>query len=465
MDERKAMASIVFACVSPHPPIIVHEIGLGRERGTQKTIDALEQVAREMAQHQPETAILISPHGPAQPDAFAILVGPRADGSLAAWDAPQVTFAFENDVEAASLIREEAQRAGVSLEPLERWRHRDSTGRWCDGLDWGCTVPLYYLRPGLAEAKLVPLCISYLEPQQHFALGQAVARASERLDKRVVIIASADLSHSLAYGPMGALFDEMIERAIAEWDVRTVLEMDVSFRHEAAEDAVPSLSFLMGALDGLTVKPRVLSYEGPFGVGYLVAAVDILSPEAETATEEARATEPVAAAAAPHPLVRLAKEAVEAFVLYGRAIEPTDVPAELREQAGVFVSIKKGSQLRGCIGTIEPTQASLAQEVVHNAIDSATSDPRFPPIAPEELAGLSYSVDVLSPPEPVTGPEELNPKRYGVVIRTGLRRGLLLPDIEGVSTVEEQIAIAKAKGGILQEEAVEIYRFTVQRYT
>ena len=111
------MASIVFACVSPHPPIIVHEIGLGRERGTQKTIDALEQVAREMAQHQPETAILISPHGPAQPDAFTILVGPRADGSLDAWDAPQVTFAFENDVEAASLIREEAQRAECPWSP------------------------------------------------------------------------------------------------------------------------------------------------------------------------------------------------------------------------------------------------------------------------------------------------------------------------------------------------------------
>ena len=151
------MASIVFACVAPHPPIIVHEIGHGREKATQQTIDALEQVAREMAHHQPQTAILISPHGPAQPDAFGILVGPRADGSLDAWDAPQVTFAFENDVEAAALIREEAQRSGVPLEPLERWRYRDSTSRWCNGLDWGCTVPLYYLRPGLAEAKLVPL--------------------------------------------------------------------------------------------------------------------------------------------------------------------------------------------------------------------------------------------------------------------------------------------------------------------
>lgn len=453
------MASIVFACVSPHPPIIVHEIGHGRERETQKTIDALEQVAREIAHHQPETAILISPHGPAQRDAFAILTGPRADGSLDAWDAPEVTFAFENDVEAASLIREEAQQADVPLEPLECWRYRDSTGRWCDGLDWGCTVPLYHLRPGLGEAKLVPLCVSYLSPHQHFALGQAVAKATERLGKRVVIIASADLSHSLAHGPAGPLFDETIQKAIAEWDVETVLEMDPAFRQQAAEDAVLSLSFLMGALDGLKTSPRVLSYEGPFGVGYLVAAIDI---EGAAETREAFAA---AAEAGSHPLVRLAKEAVETFVRHGRVIEPQELSEEMLEQAGTFVSIKTRGELRGCIGTLEATQANLALEVVRNAIDSATSDPRFPEVTPQELDGLCYSVDVLSPAEPVSGPEELDPKRYGIIVRLGPRRGLLLPDLEGVSTVEEQISIAKDKASIPPEDSPELFRFTVRRYT
>ena len=454
------MASIVFACISPHPPIIVHEIGQGRERGTQKTIDALEQVAQEMARHRPETAILISPHGPAQLDAFAILVGPRADASLDAWDAPQVTFAFENDVEAASLIREEAQQAGVPLEPLERWRHRDSSGNWHDGLDWGCTVPLYHLRPGLGEAKLVPLCVSYLSPHQHFALGQAVAQASERLEKRVVIIASADLSHNLNYDPMGPLFDEKIQKAIAEWDVKTVLEMDTAFRQQAAEDAVLSLSFLMGALDGLTVSPRVLSYEGPFGVGYLVAAIDI-----EGAAEAGKAFAAAGAEAASHPLIRLAKEAVETYVRHGRVLNPTELTEEMLERAGAFVCIKKKGELRGCIGTLEATQANLAREVVCNAIDSATCDPRFLEVTPDELADLAYSVDVLSPAEPVAGPEELDPKRYGIVVRLGPRRGLLLPDLEGVDTVEEQIAIAKSKACIPPEESPELFRFSVRRYT
>jgi AmmeMemoRadiSam system protein A len=460
MEQRKIMSSIVFACVSPHPPIIVHEIGHGRERGTQKTIDALEQVAREMAEHRPDTAILFSPHGPAQPDAFAILTGPRADASLDAWDAPQVTFAFENDVEAASLIREEAQQTGVPLEPLERWRYRDSTGSWCDGLDWGCTVPLYYLRPGLGEAKLVPLCVSYLPPHQHFALGQAVAKATERLGKRAVIIASADLSHNLNYDPAGPLFDETIQKAIAEWDVKTVLEMDIAFRQQAAEDAVLSLSFLMGALDGLPARPRVLSYEGPFGVGYVVAAIDI-----EGAAEAGKASATAGAEAGSHPLVRLAREAVETFVRHDRVIEPTDLSEEMLEQAGAFVSIKKRGDLRGCIGTLEATQANLALEVVRNAIDSATRDPRFLEVTPEELADLSYSVDVLSPAEPVSGPEELDPKRYGIIVRLGPQRGLLLPDIEGVNTVEEQISIAKSKAGIAPEDSPELFRFTVRRYT
>jgi AmmeMemoRadiSam system protein A len=448
------VGSIVFACISPHPPIIVHEVGHGRERATQKTTDALEEAARRLAERQPETAIVISPHGPLRPEAFGILTAPRCSASFAEWGAPQVVFAFENDLDAVALIRAEAGQASLPLEPIVRWR---------EGLDWGCTVPLYYLRPGLGDARLVPMCISLLPPQQHFALGQALGRAIRRLDKRVAIIASADLSHSLTegapngYDPMGPIFDEKLREAIAAWDVPTVLDMDERLRRRAAEDAVPSVSFLMGALDGLTVKPQVLSYEGPFGVGYLVAVVDVVDPQAEEADPEEAAT-------GSHPLVRLAKDAVDTFVLFSRVIEPTDVPPALQQPAGAFVSIKRGRTLRGCIGTIEPVQESLAREVVRNAIDSATRDPRFLPVEPPELGELSYSVDVLSPPEPVSGPEELDVKRYGLIVRNGPRRGLLLPDIEGVNSVEEQIAIAKAKAGILPDEPVEMFRFTVQRF-
>jgi AmmeMemoRadiSam system protein A len=447
------LGSIVFGCISPHPPILVHEVGMGREQATQNTIDALEEVARRLAQRQPETAILISPHGPLRRDAFGILTAPACSGTFAEWGAPQLAFAFENDLDAVELIRAEAGAAGLPLEPILRWG---------EGLDWGCTVPLYYLRSGLGDARLVPMTVSFLSPRQHFALGQAVGRAVQRLDRRVAIIASADLSHALTesaphgYDPAGPVFDERLRKAVAGWDVDAVLGMEEGFRYRAAEDAVPSVSFLMGALDGLGVQPEVLSYEGPFGVGYLVAAVDVTLPLTNGVVHEEAAVD--------NPLVRLAKDAVDAFVRFGRVIDPVDVPPELQRPAGAFVSIKRGHTLRGCIGTVEPTQESLAREVVRNAIDSATRDPRFLPVEAEELGELSYSVDVLSPPEPVSGPEELDHKRYGLIVRCGLRRGLLLPDIEGVSSVAEQIAIAKSKAGILPDEPVEMFRFTVRRY-
>ncbi len=166
-----------------------------------------------------------------------------------------------------------------------------------------------------------------------------------------------------------------------------------------------------------------------------------------------------------HPLVRLAKDAVEKYITKGETISP---PAELTQEmsnlSGVFICIKKKGELRGCIGTYSPTTPNVATEIIQNAISAATQDPRFFPVAPSELKELEYSVDVLSPPEKVDGPETLDPKRYGVIVRKGNRSGLLLPDLEGVNTVNEQIRIAALKAGIYPDEDIELYRFEVKRY-
>jgi AmmeMemoRadiSam system protein A len=134
------------------------------------------------------------------------------------------------------------------------------------------------------------------------------------------------------------------------------------------------------------------------------------------------------------------------------------------ERSGVFVSLKVGGLLRGCIGTYEPATANVAEEVITNAISSATRDPRFPPVTPDELGDLEYSVDVLTHPEPVKSQAELDPKRYGIIVESGKRKGLLLPDLEGVDTVARQIEICRAKAGIPSREPVKLYRFEVKRY-
>ncbi len=166
-----------------------------------------------------------------------------------------------------------------------------------------------------------------------------------------------------------------------------------------------------------------------------------------------------------HSLVKLAKETIEQYILNGRVIKPpADLTPEMTEKAGVFVSLKKKGELRGCIGTFQPTSGNVACEIIQNAISAATQDPRFLPVNSTELDDLEYSVDILSEPEKVNSKKELDQKKYGVIVKSGSRKGLLLPDLEGVNNVDEQISIASMKAGIYVGENIDLYRFEVKRY-
>jgi AmmeMemoRadiSam system protein A len=166
-----------------------------------------------------------------------------------------------------------------------------------------------------------------------------------------------------------------------------------------------------------------------------------------------------------HPVVKLAKDTVESYVRTGEIPSlPKELTPEMKGKAGVFVSIHKYGELRGCIGTFEPARNNVAEEIIANAISSATRDPRFPPMEASELDELEYSVDILTSPEPVRDKGWLDPKKYGIIVESGLRRGLLLPDLEGVDSVEEQIRICRLKAGIASDEPVNLYRFEVKRF-
>ena len=167
----------------------------------------------------------------------------------------------------------------------------------------------------------------------------------------------------------------------------------------------------------------------------------------------------------PRPaIVELARKAVEKYIRQGKVFKPRKLTPEMKRRAGVFVSIKKHGELRGCIGTFMPTRTNVAEEIVANAISSATQDPRFMPVEPSELDGLEYSVDILAEPEPVQSADQLDPRKYGVIVECGYRRGLLLPDLAGVDKVEEQIEICRAKAGISAGEPIRLYRFRVERF-
>jgi hypothetical protein len=164
--------------------------------------------------------------------------------------------------------------------------------------------------------------------------------------------------------------------------------------------------------------------------------------------------------------VALARQSLEHY-LSSKTIMPVPagIPTEFKEKAGAFVSLKKKGKLRGCIGTFGPTQPTIAQEIIHNAVSAGTQDPRFWPVEKIEVNELVISVDILSEPERINSIEALDPKKYGVIVRRGNRSGLLLPDLEGVDSREQQVAIAMEKAGINPQEEVELYRFGVIRYT
>ena len=164
-----------------------------------------------------------------------------------------------------------------------------------------------------------------------------------------------------------------------------------------------------------------------------------------------------------HPLVKLAKETVEHYVKGEGFHPPEELTSEMQQRAGIFVTIRKGGELRGCIGTIKPAMPNIAEEIIANAISASNRDPRFPPVQSQELPKLTYSVDILTKPEPVISIENLDPKRYGIIIESGKRRGLLLPDIEGINTVGLQIRVCRQKAGISLNESIKLYRFQVKR--
>jgi len=303
---------------------------------------------------------------------------------------------------------------------------------------------LQYFRP---DIKLVPIVLAYAGGDAYKEIGRGIARAVKDLNREVVIVASSDMTH---YEPRDSAErkDTQAIEAILDLNedelLRRVQELDISMCGYAPAVSLISAAKELGAKGAELVRYQTsgdVTGDYTSVVGY--AGVIIMGVS---------------------PLVRLARETVETYVKEGKTPKPEELTPEMKEKAGVFVSIHKFGELRGCIGTFEPTENNVALETIANAISSATRDPRFPPIAPGELDGLDYSVDVLTLPEPVESPDQLDPKKYGVIVEAGWRRGLLLPDLEGVDSVEQQIAICRQKAGIMPDEPVKLYRFQVKRY-
>ena len=459
--------AILGAVIVPHPPLIIPAVGRGREQEVQATIDAYRTAAKQVADWKPEVLIITSPHQVMYADYFHISPGRGAAGDMSAFGAAQTKLRVEYDAPLRDEIIRRAEAAGLRAGTL---------GERDPSLDHGAFVPLYFLREAGADCPILRIGLSGFSPMDHYRLGQCIAQAVETLGRRAVFVASGDLSHRLKEeGPYGFReegpeYDSRIMDVMGRGAFGELLEFAEDFCEKAAECGHRSFTMMAGALDRLAVKTDKLSHEGPFGVGYGICMYQVSGPDAERdflVQYERKERERLAALrAGEDEYVKLARKTIDTYVKTGKIPAlPEDLSEDLRQRrAGAFVSIKEDGRLRGCIGTIQAVQTCLAEEIIYNAVSACSQDPRFSPIQPKELERLVISVDVLGDAERIDSPEQLDVKRYGVIVTNGTRRGLLLPDLEGVDHVRQQIAIAKQKAGIGDEEDVELERFEVVRH-
>ena len=462
--------SIQAAVAVPHPPIILPEVGHGEEEKISATSSAYKKISQRIVELNPDTIIITSPHSIMYADYFHISPGEGAEGNMSQFRAPQVALKINYDTEFVKILSDKAMAEFIPAGVL---------GEKNSALDHGTIIPLRFLQlAGLDfdKVKFLRIGLSGLNSAVHYKFGKIISDVADELGRKVVFIASGDLSHKLKedgpYGfvPEGPQFDAEVMENLSSADFLKLLTMDNVMCNRAAECGLRSFWIMSGALDRKNIRAEKLSYEGTFGVGYGVVYFEIgeensdrnfaeqLADFKKRQSEERKKTE--------DDFVKLARYSLETFVKTHKPAElPKNLPTELTSRrAGAFVSLHKDGELRGCIGTILPTTNSIAEEILQNAISACSRDPRFSPVEVSELDEIVYSVDVLGEPERIFDTKDLDVKKFGVIVENGGRRGVLLPDLEGIDTVEQQISIAKQKANIGVREKVDLWRFEVIRH-
>lgn len=458
--------SILASFIVPHPPLIIPNIGKGSEKQVSKTISAYKEIAKQIATLNPETIIISSPHAPMYSDYFYISSSKTLTGNLANFGAPEISFTEEVDTKLVDEISSLAQK----------YHFPTSKEIPSVPLDHGTMIPLYFIREELPKCLIIVIGLSTLPLITNYQMGTIIKEAVNNLNRKVVYIASGDLSHKLQeYGPYGFTkegleYDKRIMEVCRTANFYELLNFKSSFLEKAAECGHRSLTIMAGCFDGQEIESNVLSHEDITGVGYGVCS---FYPKETNSNrqflkkylqEESLRLEKIKKSSDSY--VNLAFESLKYYFDTKQKMSiPPNLPEEmLTNKAGVFVSLYKFDTLRGCIGTILPTTNTIAEEIINNALSAAFNDYRFPPLTKEELKWLNISVYILKEPEPISSLDMLDVHKYGIIVTHGLKRGVLLPDLDGVDTIKKQIAIAKEKASIKPNEDCKIERFEVIKH-
>jgi AmmeMemoRadiSam system protein A len=455
--------NVLIAVLMPHAPVLVPGVAGARVRAAGESVDAMSAVARRVVDVRPDALVLITPHAPRRGSGFALRWGARVRGNLLDFGAPNLGVDLPSAGGLAQAIEQATMARGLGV------------ARWSDTpLDHGAVVPLWHLAQAGWDGPTVVVGLHESESADPVELGLAIAEATLREELSVAVVASGDMSHRLQQGapsgfhPRAVEFDRALIECLGTGDLRGLLHLDPDLQALAAEDAVDSALVAASAVGWDDHGHRVLSYQGPFGVGYGVAILHDALADMDVAGKGGRrvGTRMVFVDPSGAALPGIARRSVEAAFRGnggGPVLKHSGIAAE---RHAVFVTIRHADgDLRGCVGDLRPRCVNVAMETWQLARDAAFRDHRFSPVTADELPGLSFEVSVLSPLEEVASTAALDPERYGVVVESDDgRRGALLPGIDGLDTVEEQLSMVRRKGGMTATEPVRLWRFTVNKF-
>ncbi len=466
------MKKLLKTYIVPHAPVLIPEVGRTENSFCRETVIAMQKIAQQIAELKPKRIVVVSPHGLVFSDAFSVYYRKKLKTNFDVFTLKNIDVEYKTDMPFIDKATVLSAKKDITLAKIDESlaEHFNASLE----LDRGVSVPLYFINQVYSDFELVPITYGLLPVSELYEFGMILRQCIETSDKSTVFLASGDLSHCLStmgpynYSPNGKKFDDMLMDTLSKNKVFQYLTYSSKEKDLAQTCAYQSLCVMYGLFEKSIYKSNILSYEAPFGVGYLVAALQELagiSPSIISSLRDFEEAKIVNVRKSEDDYIKLARDTIEYYVRNKRMpfLDRTKYDIKV-QKAGCFVTIKAESGLRGCIGTVEAKKQDVFQEIISNAILSCSEDDRFEQVEDYELEDLYISVDILSELEPVTGISDLSPDKYGIVVSSGDKKGVLLPALEGINSAQQQIAIAIDKAGIKPGESYSVSRFTVERH-
>lgn len=470
--------------VMPHAPVLISEVGRGRERKAYKTLRGIKELTHIITKIKPDHIVCITPHGNNFSDGIAILDKPVLQGSLKQFGCPEVNINKKTEDKFLAglddyLFSKKVPSVFLDAETAKEYDADTS-------LDHGTVVPLYFIDKVYKNYTLTTINTGTLPLLNLYQIGKFIGEYINGCGLNTLIIASGELSHCLGKrgdaksSRAGAAFDKTVVNSIKKNDFFDLLSMPENIYEPAKECGLSPLITALGAVDASDTSSKVYSYEAPFDIGYMTAFIETRrrrnAPSLLQRYRLAQKKKHDLPISDEDDYITLARTALTHWVDRKKQLNwqyYKKDKAHLSEffihrldnlSCGVFVSLYKNGECRGCMGTVSPSTPYLGKEIIYNTVQAAEYDPRFTPVASYELPYIEIQIDILSSLEKVRNIKNLNPEKYGILVEKDTKRGLLLPALKGIKTARDQIKIAKQKAGIVSDRGMTVYRFSVERH-